>query len=215
MKKNHLLIVVLSIGALALGLWLNYSLSSRNAPQEEHAIEGLLWPQTKSLTDFALIDQHEQPFTLNNLKGRWSLVFFGYTHCPDVCPTTMVVLKGVKQQLVAHAEETANTQYIFVSVDGHRDTASVLANYMNYFDPAFIGVNGADEQIKALTGQLGVVYMKVAESNPDNYLVDHSASILLFDPLGRMIALFSAPHTVEGITARYLAIRQFLNKEYP
>jgi protein SCO1/2 len=152
---------------------------------------------------------------LNNLKGHWSLVFFGYTHCPDVCPTTLTVLKSVKQQLVTHQQETVNTQYVFISVDGRRDTTSVLANYMNYFDPTFIGLNGTEEQIKGLTGQLGVVYMQVAGSSPDNYLVDHSASILLFDPLGRMIALFSAPHTTEGITSRYLAIRQFLNKEYP
>jgi protein SCO1/2 len=212
MKRTTPFVLILSIVALALGLGLNYLLkpTAKKPPQ----IEGLLWPQSKTLTDITLIDNQEAPFTVDNLKGKWSLLFFGYTHCPDVCPTTLTVLKGVKQRLAEQAQETANTQYLFISVDRERDTPEVLTNYVKYFDPEFIGVTGSQAQIEKLTRQLGVVYMRIADpNNKDSYLVDHSASILLIDPLGRMIALFSAPHTAETIAERYLTMRQFLNQQ--
>lgn len=215
MKQTTPFVLILSIVALALGLGLNYLLSPtiKKPPQ----IEGLLWPQSKMLTDIALVSNQEVAFTVDNFKGKWSLVFFGYTHCPDVCPMTLTVLKGVKQKLEAHAQETANTQYVFISVDRERDTPEILTNYVNYFDPEFIGVTGGQAELERLTRQLGVVYMRISDpNNANSYLVDHSASIMLIDPLGRMIALFSAPHTAETIAEHYLAMRQFLNqqKEY-
>lgn len=215
MKRTTLFILILSIVALLLGLGLNSILTP--TPKKPQQIEGLLWPQTKTLAHITLTDDHGKPFTLENLKGKWSLLFFGYTHCPDVCPTTLTTLKGVKQKLADHAQETTHTQYIFISVDGERDTSDVLASYVDYFDPEFVGVTGSEKQINALTQQLGVVYMRIVDPNNKNsYLVDHSASIMLIDPLGRMIALFSAPHLPEALAKRYLTVRQFLNqqKEY-
>lgn len=212
MKRTTPFVLILSVVALALGLGLNYLLSPtlKKPPQ----LEGFLWPQSKTLTDVNLIDNQENAFTVDNLKGKWSLIFFGYTHCPDVCPTTLTVLKGVKQKLVAHAQETANTQYIFISVDRERDVPKVLATYVSYFDPEFIGVTGEQAEIEKLTRQLGVVYMRIPDpNNANSYLVDHSASIMLIDPLGRMIALFSAPHKTETIVERYLTMRQFLNQQ--
>jgi protein SCO1/2 len=212
MKRTTPFVLILSVIALVLGLGLNYLLSptAKKPPQ----IDGFLWPQSKTLADINLIDNQERAFTLDDFKGKWSLIFFGYTHCPDVCPTTLTVLKGVKQKLGAHAQETANTQYVFISVDRERDVPEILSNYVNYFDPEFIGVTGEQVEIEKLTRQLGVVYMRIPDpNNANSYLVDHSASVMLIDPLGRMIALFSAPHAADTIADRYLAMRQFLNQQ--
>lgn len=215
MKKSNtlLLVVILSVSAFGLGWGLNY-VRSTSKPVEHH-IEGLLWPQAKILGNFSLLDQQNQPFTLDRFKGKWNLVFFGYTHCPDVCPTTLQVLHGVKQQLMAHASIVADTQFVFISVDGQRDTPDVLASYVKFFDPTFIGATGSDEQIQRLTQQIGTVYMRIPDSNnPNNYLVDHSAFVFLIDPLGQMIGLFSAPHVVDTITTHYLSMRHFLKEHY-
>jgi protein SCO1/2 len=212
MKRTTPFVLILSVIALVLGLGLNYLLSptAKKPPQ----IDGFLWPQSKTLADINLIDNQERAFTLDDFKGKWSLIFFGYTHCPDVCPTTLTVLKGVKQKLGAHAQETANTQYVFISVDRERDVPEILSNYVNYFDPEFIGITGEQVEIEKLTRQLGVVYMRIPDpNNANSYLVDHSASVMLIDPLGRMIALFSAPHAADTIADRYLAMRQFLNQQ--
>lgn len=215
MKKSNtlLLVVILSVGAFGLGWWLNH-VRSTTKPLE-HPIEGLLWPQVKTLKDFALLDHQGQPFTLANFKGKWSLVFFGYTRCPDVCPTTLQVLQGVKKQLETHTAIAASTQFVFISVDGQRDAPAVLASYVKFFDPAFIGAMGMEEQIQSLTQQIGTVYMQIPDpNNKENYLIDHSASVFLIDPLGKMIGLFSAPHAVDTITTRYLAMRNFLAEHY-
>ncbi len=213
------LIIILSSIALVLGLWLQFSLSPTRQPappMPAPSIEGLLWPQSRPLPAFQLTDQHGQAFGLEQLKGHWSLLFFGYTHCPDVCPMTLGILRAVKQQLLTQQEVVANTQYVFVSVDGERDTPEVLAQYLRYFDQDFIGLTGSAEALKPLTDKLGIVFMQVpvAETDntesTDNYFIDHTTSIVLVDPKGRMIGIFSSPHKVEDFSQRYVAMRQFL-----
>lgn len=207
----RLLIILLSVLALGLGFWLNHSFSKPTPPPAAAPIEGLLWPQNRPLPPFQLTDHHQQPFTLDQLKGHWSLLFFGYTHCPDVCPMTLGVLRNVKQQLTAQGQFADDTRYIFISVDGERDTPAVLNRYLHYFDPAFIGLTGPDSALQPLTQQLGIVYVKTpTEENPQQYLVDHTASILLIDPEGRMIGLFSSPHAPDDISKRYTAMRHFV-----
>jgi protein SCO1/2 len=205
----RLLIIILSVLALGLGFWLNHSFSKPSAPPTAD-IEGLLWPQNRPLPPFQLTDHQQHPFTLAELKGHWSLIFFGYTHCPDVCPMTLGVLRNVKQQLAAQGQFADDTRYIFVSVDGERDTPAVLNRYLHYFDPAFIGLTGSDAALQTLTQALGIVYVKTPTDKPQHYLVDHTASILLVDPEGRMIGLFSSPHAPDDIRRRYTAMRQFL-----
>jgi len=171
----------------------------------------ILWPvsvKTKQLTDFNLIQHQGGAFTLAHLKGKWSFIFFGYTHCPDICPVTLTLLCQVKQKLAAHPEYIDDTQYIFVSVDGQRDTPEKLAKYVNYFDPQLIGVSGTEQQVNALTRQLGIVYIRQPETTAGQYFIDHSATIVLINPQGEIAEQFTAPHAVATIVDRYVKIRQ-------
>jgi len=209
MKTQPLLIAVLCILSLSLGVATYYTFFTQ-PPVQTSGIEGLYYPQTKPIKAFELVDYDAQPFTLANLEGQWSLLFFGYTHCPDICPMTLNVLKGVKQALNAHPAAAAATQYVFVSVDGQRDTPELLKGYVTYFDPSFIGATGERDAVNALTRQLGVVYFEVPGATPENYLVDHSSAILLVNPNAELVGIFSAPHTVEDIATRYVAMRDFI-----
>jgi len=139
------------------------------------------------------------------LQGVWSFLFFGYTHCPDVCPTTLSVLNSVAQKLGSDARDV---RFVFISVDPERDTPETLARFVSYFNGDFIGVTGEPGAIERLTKQLGVLYMRVASSdNPGSYLMDHTASVFLVDPDGRYHAVFSPPITAEKIVTDFARIR--------
>jgi protein SCO1/2 len=178
-------------------------------PEPPEMKQATLLPAAKAVTAFQLTDQSGQPFTLDNLKDRWTLAFFGYTHCPDVCPTSMAMLGQVQRDL----EKTPNAgelpQVVFFSVDPERDTPELLASFVPYFHDSFIGVTGDEDQILRLTRQLGIIYGKVEGTGSGDYLVDHSAAIILFDPDGMFRALFNMPHKPEYIAADLQAIRQY------
>lgn len=165
--------------------------------------------QSRPLPSFTLTDQAGRPFTQANLADHWSFLFFGYTHCPDVCPVTLAVLN----QTVGLLEQAGNVQgvqVVFVSVDPQRDTSEKLAGYVTYFDPNFIGVTGDEDALNQLTEPLGILHAKVANPNDAaNYLVDHSAVILLIDPQGRLAAVFSAPHDPQRLAHDFIQLRSY------
>lgn len=116
-------------------------------------------------------------------------MFFGFTHCPDVCPTTLLQLKTVKQQL--QPDIAAQTQFVLVSVDPARDTVAQLEQYMLYFDPEFVGLTGDFLEIKRLATQLNMAFVKVTQG--DSYTVDHSANIAIVNPYGHYHGFVKAP----------------------
>jgi protein SCO1/2 len=138
-------------------------------------------------------------FTDADIKGDWKLWFFGYTQCPDICPTTLGMAASAKRQAESQGKDFP--QVIFVSVDPERDSLSHISDYVSYFDRDFIGVTGEPDMLKALTLQMSVVYMKLeAEENSEaGYLVDHSASLLLTNPEGHLVAYLSPPHSPKTI----------------
>ncbi|MFQ6022131.1 MAG: SCO family protein [Acidiferrobacterales bacterium] len=156
------------------------------------------------LPDFQLQDQDRRPFTQAQFRGRWTLVFFGYTHCPDICPLTLTEVKGLYKRL-AETPYQKDTQIVFVSVDPKRDTPEFLKRYVQHFHSSFMGVTGSQEQLNRLTRALGIVYRYRGEG--DDYLVDHSSSMLLVDPEVRLYATFSAPHEAKVLAHDYIAIR--------
>ena len=184
-------------------------LSACSPPQPPQLKQGTLLPSAKAIADFQLTDQHGKPFTRNNLVGKWSFAFFGYTHCPDVCPTSLSMLAQVMKKLEKDSTLDTLPQVIFVSVDPERDTPELLAQYLPYFNPDFIGVTGDPQQLLLLTRQLGIMYGKVPADNADDYLVDHSASIILFDPDGNFLALFGMPHDPDLIAQEFVAIKNY------
>ena len=161
-------------------------------------------PQPKPLPTFSLTDHQGKPFTRDSFEGRWTYLFFGYTHCPDVCPTTLALLDQVDKALKADPD-LVQPHYAFVSVDPERDTPQHLAEYVPYFNPGFVGATGDDDQILALTRRLGIIYRRHPNEG-GGYLVDHSASILLVDPSAGLRALHSAPHDAATVADDYKKI---------
>lgn len=158
---------------------------------------------------FALIDQHGKAFGPQNLQDHWTFVFFGYTHCPDVCPTSLALLGRVLTILETDGQPQDVPRGLFISVDPQRDTPEILAGFVAYFHPGLIGATGSPEEIGRLAHQLGIFYARAEDGGDGDYLIDHSASLLLFDPNGQLRALFSTPHDPEVIAADFRAIREF------
>lgn len=139
-------------------------------------------------------DGEHQP-AMNFFEGKWTLAFFGYTYCPDICPAALSSMAQTMAIVREKNPEFADTQILFVSVDPQRDTPERLKEYVEYFDPAFVGTTGDKVDIDEITSKLGALYVMVGETEDrDDYLVDHSSQIVLISPTGEMRAIITPPH---------------------
>jgi protein SCO1/2 len=206
--KRIALVLVVALLGLSLGAWLALRLQRADAPQLPPELAATVLPEPKLLSDFRALDQDRAPFGLARLEGHWSFLFFGYTHCPDVCPTTLATLAQVHDRLSKTAGALDGVQFVFVSVDPDRDTPTQLGSYVRYFDPSFIGVTAPQAELEQLTRQLGVLHVRAAAPKGQNYAVDHTASIFLVDPRARLRAVFAAPPRAEAIADAFIRIRQ-------
>ena len=148
----------------------------------------------RTISDFALVDFNNEPFTLDNFKGKWSVVFFGYTYCPDICPAAMNTMVEVNKALKGNDDLLEQLQTVFISVDPERDTPAKLKEYTTYFHPDFLAATGPDEQLRALTKQLALNYRLQKPDENGNYLVDHSAWLIIINPNGQFHAVISGAH---------------------
>jgi protein SCO1/2 len=159
----------------------------------------------RTLPDFSLIDDHGRTFGPANLKGSWSMMFFGYTNCPDFCPTTLSTLAALEKRLRASGARV-RPHVIFVSVDAKRDTPEQLAKYVPYFDPEFVGVTAANQPtIEAVAAKFGfgVIITPTADGA---YTVDHSGAIFVVNPDGQLTAILTGPFTVDALQADFQRI---------
>lgn len=205
-ERSDIRFILLAIAVAALSAAAGFSLWRLSQVQQQADLASLLvLPEPRVLGDFRLVDQLGEPFTIERLRGQWSLIFFGFTYCPDICPSTLYDLQQVSQALGEHADSAAAHQVVFVSVDPERDSPERLGQYVSWFGPDFVGVTGAPEQLAPLALRIGVAYRveEHAPGNPD-YAVDHSASVFLTDPQGRLHGVFPAPHDA-GAMAHDLA----------
>ncbi len=200
-RSTKIIFVFAALAAVAAGAWMGANSGSPEATGSPAKIQGAILPKAKTLHDFNVINQHKQAYTLADLKNKWSLIFVGYTHCPDVCPTALNTLKQVKQLM--QEQSLIAPQIIFLSIDPERDTAEILSEYVNYFDQDFIGLTGTVEEIKNLSTQLSVTFAKSpgssGEITEDDYLMDHSSSFMLINPDGKLQTFITAPHTTANI----------------
>lgn len=143
----------------------------------------------------ALTDHHGKARTLDDFKGKVVVVFFGYTQCPDVCPTTLAALREVRDKLGADGERL---QVLFVTVDPERDTQELLAVYVPAFHPDFLGLRGDADATAQVAKEFKIFYGKSAGKTPTSYTVDHSAGVYIFDPQGRVRLFGSQGYTVEA-----------------
>ncbi len=191
------LVAIVLIAALTAGLVASRYMIDRT--QDLRAAQ--LFPTPRALTDFQMETAAGEPFTRADLEGRWSLLFFGFTNCPDVCPDTLAMLAQSMDQLRLMRREDL-PQVVFVSVDPERDQSELLEDYVQWFDPEFVAVTGAEEQLQALTRQLGIVYWREQpDENTGFYNVDHSAAVLIIDPQGRLHGRFGHPLVPEDVVA--------------
>ena len=160
---------------------------------EELRINGAVVLTTPRIfSDFELIDHRGEVFNQENLQDVWTIVFFGFTHCPDICPTTLATLNDTYSKLKDHERE--RMQIVMISIDPERDTEEKLAEYVPYFNDEFIGVTGNKHLIRRLTAELNVAYNQVPLDTGD-YTVDHSTQLVLINPKGHYHGFFKAPHS--------------------
>lgn len=193
------------IGALALGAGLPARLAAQDFVEVADGAYRLAEPEP--VADFRLTDHRGKVFDRASLRDRWSFLFFGYTHCPDLCPTTLAVFAAVQRRLLERGDAMDATQFVFVTVDPGRDTPEVLAAYLPHFGGDLVGASGEPAELARLAGPLGVVHGRSGPASGDAYLVDHSSAALLIDPHGRLHGIFAAPHEVAVMLQGFDAIR--------
>lgn len=200
-KQNTLLLIIVALAAAAGGLLASQVLTGASEPLVLES--GTQLSQPRSLPEFTLTTGEGKDFTREDFTGQWSLVFFGFTHCPDVCPNTLFMLDKVKEQLGEHAP-----QVVFISVDPQRDTAEVVGEYVEYFDPEFIGLRGDGNALLPLTQAMSVAYEFEPEGE-DGYTVIHSSTVVLINPAAELTTIFTPPLSATKISAD---LRQILDR---
>ncbi len=164
-----------------------------------------LFDKARAFDAFELVDYNGEPFTPEDLQGKWSLLFFGFTYCPDICPTTMALLNRFYQQQ-QEGDYAEDLQVVMVSVDPARDTPEKLHEYVRFFNQDFIGVTGEFLQLHQFATQLNIPFKKEPGAGED-YLVEHSGNIAIINPEGHYIGFFRAPHELAKLNAGYESIR--------
>jgi protein SCO1/2 len=178
----------------------------------EMKINGLYLLDTpRDFGEINLLDQNGSAFTRDRFKGKWTLVFFGFTYCPDVCPTTMSFLNELMGQL--EGTEAQDTAVVMVSVDPARDTVQQLASYVPYFNPEFTGVTGEFLDVHRFATALNTPFRKVPGQG-DSYQVDHSANVVLINPRGDYHGFFKAPLDMTKMKMTYRSARALWDRQH-
>ena len=191
MSPRKLIIVVAMAIALAAGAFVAMRSQAPVEPQS-----ALVLPEPNPVPPFSLLNQDGEAVNQSVFEGQWDLVFFGFTHCPDICPATLQVLASAKKALADEGRQML-PRIVLVSVDPERDTPELLGEYISYFGEGNLGLTGTLEEVRKLTGGLGI-YFEKQPGDGDNYAVDHSAAVLVIDPDGGFHSLFSGPHIVDN-----------------
>lgn len=192
-------IILTALLALAIGA-IVFQWLKDNQPGEVDTQTLTLLTPGKQLQSFELVDHKGQVFGMEQLQGQWNVLFFGFTNCPDICPTTMQLLKSIKDDL-QQKQAWEGYRVLFVSVDPKRDTAEQLSRYVPFFDQEFVGLTGTDQQVSEFARQLSMPYIAEEPDDRGNYNVSHSASILLVGPNAALRGIISAPHDRSAIAS--------------
>jgi len=193
-------IILIAALAAGLGLWLGMRAFAPPGPALPALQSTVPFPRPRAVPEFELARSDGAKLTHADWTGRWTIAFFGYTNCPDVCPTTLATFAQAWKKLDAVTRD--KLRFDFISVDPARDTPEQLARYVGYFDKDFVAATGSDEQLMPLTRALGLVYSREAPTDGNgNYAVDHSASAVIIDPDGREVGLLRPPFDAAKIAA--------------
>ena len=201
-RTQKTVIVLAAFVALVLGLTVNKVLNSKGDGTDKVAMLDagiVLLPQSRSLPGLALTDQNGQPVQLDQLKDKWSLLFFGYTFCPDICPATLAQLRQLQGMLPSEAKD--KLRVVLVTVDPHRDTPEQLKKYLGFFDAGFQGLTGAQADIQKLASAVSIPFIP-ADTSKENYTVDHSGNLVIIGPDGSQRGFIRAPLNNDKLAAQ-------------
>jgi protein SCO1 len=200
---RNTVIILLLIVATVIGLIVHKVTKPRILDQMElRAQDAIVFDTPRRFSDFELIDDYGQRFAREDLQGKWSLLFFGFTQCPDICPLTLLDLSRLMPTLPKEIAD--NTQVILVSLDPARDTPEVLNEYVAAFNKDFIGVTGEFLTLRRFANELNVAFAKVTQG--ENYTVDHSGNIVLINPMGDYHGFFKPPFSVDKLQLTYTSV---------
>ena len=214
-EKTDSNLIVFALGGLvavlafSLGIYIAM-LDPKKNDTDKAIQEGLvLWPNPPSVADFHLKNQLGEPFTRGDLLGKWTMLFFGFANCPDVCPSTLNSLAAAYQTIPANSEKETPVQMVFVSVDPRRDTMDVLKQYVQHFSEHLIGVTGDVEQLSALSRSVGGLFLVKPQSETAPYTVDHSAGIFFISPSTDLVSVLTPPVSKAAILERLKITQNF------
>ncbi len=206
-KVSITVIACVALIALVMGLILNRILPPAVMTNEQLSENGLfVYDEPRGINDFSLLDQNSNAVDSVLLQDQWTLIFFGYTYCPDICPLTMATLNQFSGLLEAEGEYAEDTQVIMVSVDPRRDTVEKLRDYVGYFNDDYLGLTGEYIDIFNFASQLNIAFAYTPGEGED-YLVSHSGEIALINPNGDFHGFFKVPHDPELMAANFSAVR--------
>ncbi|WP_449122084.1 SCO family protein [Pseudomonas viridiflava] len=200
-RTQKTVFILVAAVALIMGLTINRVLSGKGPGDQTALIDAgvILLPQSRSLPSLSMNDQNGAPVAVDELKGKWTLVFFGYTYCPDICPTTLAQLRDIRTKLPQKAVD--NMRVVLVSVDPNRDTPQQLKQYLGYFDPRYIGLTAPVADIQKLASALSIPFIPADTSKP-GYTVDHSGNLALIGPDGRQRGFIRSPLNAQKLVAQ-------------
>mgnify|MGYP000019304426 FL=1 len=206
MTRTHtLLLAFAGIAALAAGVLLGDRLAGP-PPDPLPTIHGTVIAPPQPLPAFRLHDEYGTDFGPERFRGRWTLIYFGYTYCPDVCPTELTTLAELEKRLAAQGRG-GDTDYWLITVDPERDTVQRLREYVQFFSKRFHAASGDTANLAALMNPLGVIALRPPGQPDTGYTIDHSSTLTLIDPQGRLHAIFSPPNEVEHLLPELLALQ--------
>lgn len=202
--------VALCLAFVAIVLGMLYHSVTRVPVLDEDQLRELgvfILPRPREIAPFELETQAGEPFTVADLEGRWSFIFFGFANCPDICPTSMSAMGIAERELEdAGMVEDAPFQGILVTVDPERDDAATLGKYVAAFSPRFLGVRGDREATAKLATQVNVAFAQVPDATGEGYQVDHTANIVIINPRGHYHGFIRMPHKAETLVSAYRSL---------
>jgi len=207
-RTTVFLSIIICISAFGVGVMLSGAIKFN---KKDIVPSGILWPNPHKIENFDLTDQFNEPVTLNNLKEKWSIVFFGFINCPDICPSTLQTMARAHKELQKNSVYSRLGQIIFVSVDPERDTPDQLRKYASHFSPDLIAATADIENLKKITKTFKSLFMKNYDSD-GSYSVDHSSGIFLISPEREMLSVLTYPHNYSAIIERFEKASEFYNE---
>lgn len=207
-KNRKIIFTILAIIALIAAIEIYFGVMQRHENASNVKIDGIFLSSPKEINHFNLSASTGKPFTKDNLTGQWTMMFFGFTNCSMVCPTTMAALNNMYKLLQKDLSANEMPQIVMVSVDPDRDTVKRMKEYVTAFNPNFIGARADIRETVTLEKQLHIAAakMQVDGEGKNHYTINHSAEILLFNPKGELQAYLSFPHQPEQMAKDYKQI---------